>query len=171
MANTLSILGEAWKELSKEQRSKFERIGKWDMSFLSGEPLYRQGLNLKEYHRPATEEMKKWLAIRAVYEVKHMGMFGPMVVAAWHAFILDSINYEKFCKETYGQIIHHVPGGRGLAEIDTSVWLGIYHNLFGKLPPVWKLDLGGLEIPGMETRMNVELACEADHQDSDDGAY
>jgi hypothetical protein len=28
----------------------------------------------------------------------------------WHHFMLDSANYEKFCKQAYGQMLHHKPG-------------------------------------------------------------
>jgi hypothetical protein len=28
----------------------------------------------------------------------------------WHQFMLDSANYEKFCKTAYGKMLHHKPG-------------------------------------------------------------
>jgi hypothetical protein len=165
----LNILDEARRELNEEQRNKLSLILKWDLSFLFGEPLYRQGLDSERFHKPAIEELRKFLAIKIVFEPKQMGMFGPMVVAAWHAFILHTKEYEKFCGVHYGKMIHHVPGHK--SGDDTSVWLGVYHYLFGDLPEVWKLELDGLEIPKMETNMNVERCCDADHLDSDDGAY
>jgi len=165
----LGIKEEAWEDLDENKKAKLKLIANWDLSFLEGVPLFRQGVIRKEYHRPSIEELKKFLAIKVIESPKHMGMFGAMVVASWHAFILDTIKYEQFCNEVYGKTIHHVPGGKPVD--DTTIWLSIYHAWFGKLPPVWKLDIGGTEMPGMETRMNVKLSCDEDHLDSDDGAY
>jgi len=33
----------------------------------------------------------------------------PAVDAAWHAFLLHTRDYEAYCMERYGRIIHHQP--------------------------------------------------------------
>jgi len=35
----------------------------------------------------------------------------PDVDAAWHAFVLHSRDYEAYCSERYGRVIHHQPSG------------------------------------------------------------
>ena len=36
----------------------------------------------------------------------------PPVDVAWHAFILHTRDYEAYCRERYGRIIHHQPTGK-----------------------------------------------------------
>jgi hypothetical protein len=36
----------------------------------------------------------------------------PSVDVAWHAFILHTRDYEAYCRERYGRIIHHQPTGK-----------------------------------------------------------
>jgi hypothetical protein len=36
----------------------------------------------------------------------------PPVDIAWHAFILHTRDYEAYCRERYGRIIHHQPTGK-----------------------------------------------------------
>lgn len=59
----------------------------------------------------------------------------PLVDAAWHAFILDTEAYARFCEARYGCFIHHRPmppspsgysRGRELAalaiDLDPEIW-------------------------------------------------
>ena len=167
--NPLKMLNEAWKDLSKTQKEKLIAIEEEDFSFLIGEQIFRQGVINKRHHIEAVEELKKFLAIKILKEPHPLGMFSPIVAAAWHAFILDTIKYESFCKKHYGKTIHHIPGGG--AHIDNSIWMSMYREWFGLFPPVWKLDIGGTEIPGYEHSMNVEGNLDSGDLDSDDGAH
>lgn len=36
----------------------------------------------------------------------------PQVDVAWHAFILHTRDYEAYCRERYGRVIHHQPTGK-----------------------------------------------------------
>ena len=165
---SFNFSNEAWNELCEEQQKKLTQIYEWKLDFLLGEPLSNQGIK-PEFHKSAVEELKKFLSIKIIYGIRHMGMFGPNVVRAWRAFEADKINYEKFCKDNYGKMITRVPGHKQID--DTTVWLKLYHHSFGKLPDVWKTDLAGKEISGFEKKMNVELCCDNDHLDSDDSVY
>ena len=40
-----------------------------------------------------------------------LGMPSKAVDSAWHEFILMTREYEKFCKEAFGEMLHHTPGG------------------------------------------------------------
>jgi uncharacterized membrane protein YgcG len=58
------------------------------------------------------------------------------VDAAWHAFILHTRDYEAYCKERFGRVIHHQPTGEpdpsayarafearsGSGAMDTTIW-------------------------------------------------
>jgi uncharacterized membrane protein YgcG len=60
---------------------------------------------------------------------------GP-VDAAWHAFILHTRDYEAYCRERFGRVIHHEPTGKPdpnayrrayerrtrQGEIDPAIW-------------------------------------------------
>lgn len=34
----------------------------------------------------------------------------PEIDEFWHALILDTVRYEQFCDEVFGEFLHHVPG-------------------------------------------------------------
>lgn len=165
----LGIAEKAFKDFDKSDKNKFKVIAKYDLSFLIGEPMYRQGVTNKRFHIEAIEELKKFLSIKVIAEPHPLGMFSPIVAAAWHSFILNTIEYEKFCKKTYGKTIHHVPGGG--ASVDNKVWISIYREWFNDFPVIWTLDVGGTEIPRYLHALNVEGTLISDDLDSDDGQY
>lgn len=36
----------------------------------------------------------------------------------WHEFILDTLRYEKFCDEVFGEFLHHAPGEPGERDVE-----------------------------------------------------
>lgn len=61
----------------------------------------------------------------------------PQLDIAWHAFILHTRDYEAYCRERYGRVIHHQPTGKpdpkayerayrarsaNTAPVDNSIW-------------------------------------------------
>ena len=55
------------------------------------------------------DEMLVFLDLCA--ESKEMLSPPPPVDAAWHAFLLHSRDYEAYCIERFGHVIHHQPTG------------------------------------------------------------
>jgi hypothetical protein len=66
------------------------------------------------------------------------------VDAAWHAFILHTRDYEAYCKERFGRVIHHQP----TAAADPSAYLRAYesrraYRWHDPNPIVWPVPIGG----------------------------
>lgn len=161
----------AWNDLNAKEQELAVRVAEWDLEFLTGDRLSRHGVSSTYIHSSILVELKKFLLVKIIREPHPLGCFGEMVAAAWHAFILDTQRYEQFCQELYGKTIHHKPSNYGEGVMDNSLWIGIYHEWFGKFPEVWKLDINGREIPGFERGMNVEGNIASSDLDSDDGAF
>ena len=174
MAQSERLMGfqqRAWDDLSDDERSMVKKVAGWDMKFLAGDRINRMGVISTYLHESIIVELKKFLLIKILREPHPMGCFGEMIAAAWHAFILDTQRYEKFCTELYGKTIHHKPSNYGEGVQDNSLWISIYHEWFGNFPAVWKLSLSGVEIPGFEHGMNVTGTVSSNDMDSDDGAF
>jgi len=171
MAATLGFREAAWRDLSADEQEKAKTIEDWDMKFLTGDRLIRQGVQARHLHDAAVVELKRFLCVRVLREITPMGCFGPIVAAAWHAFSLDTQRYEDFCQRSYGRTIHHKPSGYGAGVSDNSVWMSVYRSWFGDFPAVWRSTLSGEEIPGYEQAMNVDGNVASSDMDSDDGAY
>jgi len=165
----LGISEKAWKDMSDEDRDKLTGISEFNLDFIVGDPMFRQGVTNKRFHFDVQDELKKFLAIKVIAEPHPLGMFSPLVATAWHCFILNTIQYEEFCQKYYGRTIHHVPGGG--AGSDNSVWIAIYREWFGEFPMIWMLDIGGTEIPKYAYSLNTEGALTSRDLDSDDGQY
>ena len=69
-----------------------------------------------ERRRPATRA-KAWFGEMLIFldlcaRSDEMLSPPPDVDAAWHAFLLHSRDYEAYCNERYGRVIHHQPTGK-----------------------------------------------------------
>jgi hypothetical protein len=67
----------------------------------------------------------------------------PGVDVAWHAFILHTRDYEVYCRERYGRVIHHQPTGAP----DPRAYRRAYERRSARGTPVnhmiWPLPSGG----------------------------
>jgi hypothetical protein len=66
---------------------------------------------------------------------------GP-VDAAWHAFILHTRDYESYCRERFGRVIHHEPTG----EADPGAYRRAYDRRARKGEPdpaIWAVPAVG----------------------------
>ncbi|ANQ17349.1 hypothetical protein [Vibrio natriegens] len=170
-SNPLGINNDSWDDLSKKEKKILETISNWDFTFLSGDQMIRHGIKDRQRHDSICLELKRFLSIKILRDPHPMGCFGPLIGAAWHAFILDTQRYEQFCTNTYGRTIHHKPSNYGKGVNDNTIWISIYKTWFGDFPEEWKIDLNGREINGYEYKMNMVGNVESMDMDSDDGAY
>ncbi len=167
----LGFTEEAWSDLTAEERHKAAYIQDFDLRSLSGDRLQRHGISNRLTHDAVLLEVKRFLCVKVLRDPTPMGCFGLSVAAAWHAFILDTQLYEEFCANSYGKTIHHKPSNYGVGVQDNTVWMSFYRTWYGKFPSLWKVDLDGQEIPGIEFAMNVTGNVPGSDQDSDDGAF
>ncbi|TBF80817.1 hypothetical protein [Rhizobium leguminosarum] len=167
----MRFLKDAWDELSERDRARAELVAGWDLNFITADQLVRLGLQPRDWDDEAKFELKRFLTIKVLRDPHPLGCFGQIVAAVWHAFILDTQRYAEFCDKSYGKLIHHKPNNYGEGVADNAIWISIYHEWFGLFPAVWKIDLVGMEVPGVEHAMNVEGQVSSANMDSDDGAY
>ena len=61
--------------------------------------------------RGATLEFKRFLALPLLYPGQQEFPFVPSLPldALWHAFILNTWRYRKFCDKVYGEYLDHIP--------------------------------------------------------------
>lgn len=63
---------------------------------------------------------------------KQFGSPPPPVDVAWHAFVLHTRDYEAYCPERYGRVIHHRPTGKP----DPAVYRRTYQRRSSSGTPV-----------------------------------
>ncbi len=61
-----------------------------------------------DYAGRMEKELKRFLIICAEYSDGKIGMAGP-IDDLWHTFIIFTYDYEEFCNQLNGKLIHHVP--------------------------------------------------------------
>ena len=78
----------------------------------------------------------------------------PDVDAAWHAFLLHSRDYEAYCNERYGRVIHHQPTG----EPDPAAYRRAYEHRrdyassHEPRSDAWALPVSGASAAGWQPR-------------------
>ena len=86
---------------------------------LDGPPTYWNSSVVERIHRDAGVDREAagalWaemlLFLDMVAVSKEFVSPPPAVDVAWHAFLLHTRDYEAYCRERYGRIIHHQPTG------------------------------------------------------------
>jgi hypothetical protein len=82
-------------------------------------------------------ELRRYLAICAMHPESRFPMF-PKVDGMWHAFLLHTADYHRFCGEV-GRFIHHAPndGSEDRAAVTESYERFRLHYFahFGEAPP------------------------------------
>jgi hypothetical protein len=57
--------------------------------------------------------LRDWFQVCLVARGHFVSMPSRVVDDAWHAFILDTEVYERFCREAFGRFLHHKPVEKG----------------------------------------------------------
>ena len=63
----------------------------------------------KEEAKVYERELKRYLILAAKSETTDMPMTSKEVDELWHTFLLFTKEYQKFCNESFGKFVHHVP--------------------------------------------------------------
>jgi hypothetical protein len=90
---------------------------------------------------PERVELGKFFKVSVrQFEAGHAApeMFSTAIDAEWHR-LLDSPEYDGFCREHAGQRIGHSPV-KGVGEIS---WVSAYEEMFGPLPDIWFTSVDG----------------------------
>nr|VFJ87355.1 MAG: hypothetical protein BECKLFY1418A_GA0070994_100177 [Candidatus Kentron sp. LFY] len=112
-----------------------------DLSFVREKTtLYRDKESTNEF-RHAELEFKKYLKLIRLSN-------GPLAIPSsrvddiWHAFILFTPQYRKFCKKVYGHYIEHQPN-TDTTPVPLSAlsnFYSEYEQIFGKPDSIWTED-------------------------------
>lgn len=84
-------------------------------------------------------ELKKFLMLADAHPTP-LPMMSALVDAAWHQFILYTVEYDSFCRETFGRLQHHSPRGSEGSHgegLTVATFVDVYREHFGPLPDVW----------------------------------
>lgn len=86
----------------------------------------------KEHER----ELKRYLALCAIYPEQNFHMFSNSVDNLWHTFLIFTKDYKNFCKNVAGKFLHHVPI-ENKSEEDVSAknkFIDKYSSTFNEKP-------------------------------------
>jgi len=93
--------------LSTEQSEMIGFLEAYDLWFVE-ERVERKRLIPAERLKIAAQEFKRYMALVGL-GYRGLGMLSPEVDEVWHTFILFTREYAAFCREAFGEFIHHVP--------------------------------------------------------------
>ena len=118
--------------LSTEQSEMIGFLEAYDMWFVE-ERVARKALIPLERLANAALEFKRYMALVGL-GYRRLGMLSPEVDEIWHTFILFTREYAAFCREAFGEFIHHVPrtSRSPLAESSGDNFRSAYAEVFGE---------------------------------------
>lgn len=121
--------------LTPDQRERLAQLEAYDLWFVA-ERLAHKGTLPLARRDAAVVEFKRYIALIAL---GHHGltMLSPEVDEVWHAFILFTHEYARFCDATVGQFVHHTPfTSRSAPRPDGRPrFVQLYRAHFGDLNP------------------------------------
>lgn len=88
------------------------------LNFILNTPMPSQLWRNQEFRQlPLTSEQKQlieaglkdFFILHVLYPKRPIAMPSKAIDKLWHAFILDTKNYESYCKRAFGSTFHHVP--------------------------------------------------------------
>lgn len=102
------VSGVLWQRQSKARREAHIR----DFTLPKGlfDKLCKQHpqLTMKDCHLVA-QGLRQFFLAYLQSGCRHVAMPSQVVDDLWHEFILYTKNYEQFCKQAFGQFLHHTP--------------------------------------------------------------
>jgi hypothetical protein len=120
--------------LPQAARDRVAKLANWELSSVSRRAQRECGWTGPE-RRSAELAYRRFLALIAVDRDEAFGMVDGPVDAFWHAHILDTMDYERMCREVFGTMVHHCPRDVGDKGDDGSAYrdktLPALRRLFG----------------------------------------
>ena len=95
-------------DLTDEARSKLAALAGWPLGKAASRAQREHGWS--DRRRRANERgYRQFLALVALYPERQFGMVQGGVDELWHAHLLDTVEYQRMCREVFGQMVHHCP--------------------------------------------------------------
>lgn len=140
--------------LSDSYRKKIERIDNEDYTIVlqkSKQQLQWQGMPFHEnFLNRGLLALKQYYAV-AVLDGLNPHAVSDLVDPFWHAHIICTNQYAKFCEDTSGYFMHHVPHDedsvkqKHALEIAYLYTMDIYGRMFNTIDPVFNPPVLGEE--------------------------
>jgi hypothetical protein len=131
-----------------EEQMRKQRILEFEAPYLEDKLLRSGVVTTKAAAAELFLELKKYLFVASTQTVR-MPMISALVDSAWHQFILYTVEYEAFCRETLGRYQHHSPRAAPTEEdaraedddgVTAATFIYAYRSHFGGLPDLWHND-------------------------------
>jgi hypothetical protein len=116
----------------RRARDRFLRLYVFPASVL--DQLTKQYPRLVEQDRQqAIEALRDFFLVRLRAGDRLLGMPSRIVDDLWHAFILGTREYKRFCDGAFGRFFHHVPASANPPDRNMQVALRMTYRLARKL--------------------------------------
>lgn len=97
-----------WLRYQRSQRADFIRTYMFPPGLLDKLAQRRQDLQLKDRQLVA-RALRQYFLVYLKSGLKPVAMPSQLVDDLWHEFILYTRHYQQFCKQAFGQYMHHTP--------------------------------------------------------------
>lgn len=125
---------------SAEELVVIEKIDRHEFPYVK-ERLLENGTMPEMELDDAILEFRKFFALACLMKrkMKSLAAISHPVDEVWHQFILFTKHYMRFCQDTVGHYVHHLPGTSSTPiHPESGVNLTeAYRKYFGELPAIW----------------------------------
>lgn len=123
----------AIKPLAADELNRFGKIEDFNLSSVRAS-LQRTEEFSAEEARTAEQEAKRFLALQAISATGELAIINNYADEFWHAMILDTQLYRRFCEQAIGRFIDHIPRTTAAEAADApyAETRKIYAEYFGE---------------------------------------
>lgn len=130
------------QEVTPEQRSRYQRILRWDLSREKEYCAARLGYTRPEVLQEMELAYKRYIFLVCEYHSESLPA-SEKFDDLWHAHILNVRQYVAFCNDVFGRLIYHHPTvsddeNRALQPAYEKKTLKYYEKHFGKPNTLWR---------------------------------
>jgi len=139
IAQTPSTALSISRALSAEEKKCIDLISTYDLSPIREKIVKDNALPESIVDEAILEYRKYMILLRIGFQ--ELAMCSQEVDAVWHAHILFTQSYAKFCHQAFGGFVHHDPviSLLPVTELNdaTEAFFGAYREMFGKPSQLW----------------------------------
>lgn len=129
------------KHTQEQKEQGAERINAYDFEFLR-ERYADENPKFATQFDEAVIELKRFFTL-AFSTDGPMAAMSHAVDELWHTFILHTPQYETFCKDVFGEYMHHQPRSTAIPVPTSAIstFYTEYPKQFGLVPSIWFNDI------------------------------
>lgn len=91
-------------------------------------------------------ELKRYFLLKVI--VADIEMFSERVDFIWHEMLMFTLDYQKFCENFIGEMIHHIPNLSSIPNLDSRAWFDwVYLQFFKPTAFSWSVWNGFIHSP------------------------